>query len=121
MKNLDRYIKRIPIFLFLTVVLFNMTFMHTDIELYLYKNILYIVNELIGASLISNIVLLILCFRLRLCYYNKVATFGLLGLNVVNFIFLLIPIGWEIYYNLVLQAIMIPVAILAIILFFRKV
>lgn len=121
MKIYNQIIKRVPIFLFLTIVVFDLIFTYINVEQGTYKRIFYWMNEIIGNSVVFNLFILVICIRYKLCLYNKVATIGLLALNVVNMIFMTIPMEYAIYYSIVTHTIMIPVTILSIILLFKKI
>jgi len=77
-------------------------------------------NEVLNASILTNVFILLACYRYKLCTYNKGSVFGLLSMNVINLMF----IGsdcHEVYGYVFTHAVMIPLAILSIILMIKKI
>ena len=125
MKNLQNYIiSRIPIGLFLSATLLSVIFIYFDMSDDTYQVLYYYMNEFINTSFIANIFMLLAVYRYKLCLYNKVSVFALLSMNVINVIFLLIDVSYEVYdlyMTIFTNTLMIPTAILALILLIKKV
>jgi hypothetical protein len=124
LKNLDYIISRIPVALFLGATLLSMIFIYFDMSDDTYQELYYYLNEVMNTSLVANVFMLLAVYRYKLCLYNKVSVYALLSMNAINIIFLNIDVDYEIYdlyMNIFTHFIMIPTAILAIILFIKKV
>jgi len=104
--------------LFLVIVGYDLISALVEFSDDVYLKMYYVANELVSTSL--NVFILLVCYKMKLCWYNKVAVFGMLSLNLVNFIALLTPLGHENYYATVTHVVMIPTAILAVILLIKK-
>lgn len=124
MKITNYAISRIPIFLFLSVVVINLILTHAAMTDKTYENVYYYMNEILNTSIVANVFMLLAVYRYKLCLYNKVSVFALLFMNVLNLTFLSIDVSYEIYdiYMMwVNHTLMIPTAILCIILMFKKI
>ncbi|MCS5622491.1 MAG: hypothetical protein NZ735_00835 [Candidatus Marinimicrobia bacterium] len=119
MNKLTYIMSRVPVFLFLAIVVFNL--IACNIEVGNYLKVYYVANETLGAPLVSNLFMLAACYRYKLCWYNKVSVYGLLLLNLINILAITTPLGDDSYYHLMLQFAMIPVSILAVILLIKKI
>jgi hypothetical protein len=119
--NINYVINRVPVFLFLTIVVYDLVVTTIDFNDELYLTIYYVASESIGASFVLNLFMLLICFRLKLCWYNKVSVYGLLALNLVNFTAMTPLLDYELYYNIVTHIVMIPTAMLATILLIKKI
>lgn len=118
MRTLNKIISHIPVSLFLLIVMFNLTVTFVQFSDEVYVSIYYTANEICFFTM--NIFMLIICFRNKLCHYNKVSVYGLLSLNIVNFLALSPIMGFENYHSTITHLIMIPLALLVIILLFKK-
>lgn len=115
-----RYImSRVPVFLFLLIVVFNLIACNFEIGNYL--KVYYVANETLGAPLVSNLFMLAACYSYKLCWYNKVSVYGLLLLNLINILAITTPLGDDSYYTIISQVAMIPVSILSLILLIKKI
>ena len=119
MNKLTYIMSRVPVFLFLLIVVFNL--IACNIEISNYLKVYYVANETLGAPLVSNLFMLAACYRYKLCWYNKVSVYGLLLLNLINILAITTPLGDDSYYTIISQAAMIPVSILAVILLIKKI
>jgi hypothetical protein len=119
MSKLSYIMTRVPVFLFLTIVVFNLIV--CNIEIPRYKIVYYVSNETIGVPIVSNLFMIAFCYRYKLCWYNKVSVYGLLLLNIINILAIITPLGGASYYNLMLQCAMVPVALLSLILLIKKI
>jgi hypothetical protein len=123
LKNSNYIISRIPIGLFLLTVInhFVATYL---LSVEVYEDAYYYLCETINTPLAVNIFMLLVVYRYKLCLYNKVSVYSLLSLNVINLFFLTANFDYEVYefyLRIFMSFIMIPTAILAIILFIKKV
>ena len=82
--KLQSIINSLPITLFLGTVCFDWVTTWLDLSDDQYKDVFYVGVELIGSSLYTNLVLLAVVVRYRLCLYNYVAVIGLFYINLVN-------------------------------------
>ena len=110
---------RVPVFLFLAIVVFNL--IACNIEVGNYLKVYYVANETLGAPLVSNLFMLAACYRYKLCMYNKVSVLGLLLLNVINLLAINTALGEYQYYNIVTQVAIVPICALALILLIKKI
>ncbi len=124
MDKINYILGRIPITLFLSVVVINLLFTYSAVIQNNYESFYYYMNEILNTSIITNIFILLVVYRYKFCMYNKVSVVGLLGLNVFNIFFMSLNFEYE-YYNIYCMwfnhSIMIPLAILSIILMIKKI
>lgn len=124
MRKISYIISRIPIFLFLSVVVLDLIVTNNAMTDKNYESVYYYMNEILNTSIVTNVFILLAVYRYKLCLYNKVSVFALLSLNVFNIVFMTIDVGYEIYHiysYIFTHALMVPTAMLAIILMIKKI
>ena len=124
MKTINIILNKIPISLWLSVVVINILFTYSAVVQNSYDSIYYYMNEILNTSILTNVFILLACYRYKFCLYNKVSVFGLLAMNGFNLIFMSLNLEYEaynIYCMWFTHAIMIPLAILSIILMIKKI
>ena len=120
MKHINYILGRLPIFIFLSAVALDIILTNCSMTDDKYWIVFFYMNEVLNASILTNVFILLACYRYKLCAYNKVSVFGLLSMNCINMMF----IGsndLEVYGYIFTHAIMIPLAVLSIILMIKKI
>lgn len=116
MKSVIRFFP-IGIFFFISL-LYLLSIYVGEFGVFLSENF-YSVNETFGNSVLFNVFMLVVCVKLRLCFYNYVSCIGLIALNLVNLLFIHLPIDYQVYQALSIQTIIYPVGAMTAVLFYK--
>ena len=113
-QKINKTISAIPITFFLLTVAYNLVFSQFNIEEEL-EWLIYCYGNEISMIIMSSFVFLV-CYRLKLCWYNRVSAFGLLILSIINIVAMATGLSNLTYYSITMSIITAFIGMLALIL-----
>lgn len=120
-KWLNWFISRIPISIFLLIVIYDLAVHLFPVSDSLSFKLYLFLGQLFGNSLLNCLFMVLIIIRLKLCLYNKISVFGLFILNVVNIVFILTDrLEDNIYSYVLLTSLIWLLAILAVITYITE-
>lgn len=116
--SVEKALKAIPVTVFFMVAGINFLLMLVDNEFL--EEWFFLINEIFGNSLTFSISLLFVCIWRNLHLYSYLSVIGLIGMNLINVSFILLPLN-DSYHFISLLGVMIPFTIAVLILMYKKI
>ena len=99
MKKLNKILMAAPVAIFFLTSIVSSTLIFFDYLSDRYLYLILIICEILRPSFAFNLILLVLCIKMRLCLYSYVAVISLMVLNVLNVVALSPILIGDFYYE----------------------